>query len=44
MEVTAGHRRSTHIVQNCGYLRASQLVEVEGDRQIHEFIQQILVE
>ena len=44
MGVTAGHRRDIDIVQRCGYVRASQLVEVEGGRKIHEFIKKILVE
>lgn len=44
MEVTDGQGRDFDFAKRCLYGRASQLIEVEGGRKIHEFIQQILVD
>lgn len=44
MEVTAGQGRGSDFAKRCLYGRTSQLVEVEGGRKIHEFIQQILLD
>lgn len=41
---TTGQGRDSDFAKRCLYVRASQLVEVEGGRKIHEFIQQILVD